>query len=95
MIAGVAGLVAGAMSRAADEYVSVGAQSDTEQADLARERKELSPNAEFERLDRTCAVDFFDTWASTGALERCNVRRPLFARSMKNATRDRARVRCA
>ncbi len=42
MIAGVAGLVAGAMSRAAGEYVSVGAQSDTEQADLARERKELS-----------------------------------------------------
>jgi hypothetical protein len=75
MIAGVAGLVAGAMSRAAGEYGSVGAQSDTEQADLARERKELSENAEFERLERTCAVDFFDTWASTGALERCNLRR--------------------
>ena len=42
LIAGVAGLVAGAMSMAAGEYVSVSSQSDTEQADLARERKELS-----------------------------------------------------
>ncbi len=49
LIAGVAGLVAGAMSMAAGEYVSVSSQSDTEQADLARERKELSENAEFER----------------------------------------------
>ncbi len=40
LIAGVAGLVAGAMSMAAGEYVSVNSQSDTEQADLARERKE-------------------------------------------------------
>ena len=44
VIAGVAGLVAGAMSMAAGEYVSVSSQSDTEQADLARERKELSAN---------------------------------------------------
>ena len=49
LIAGVAGLVAGAMSMAAGEYVSVSSQSDTEQADLARERKELSENIEFER----------------------------------------------
>src|SRR6476619_5024706 len=48
LIAGVAGLVAGAMSMAAGEYVSVSSQSDTEQADLARERKELSENIEFE-----------------------------------------------
>ncbi len=48
LIAGVAGLVAGAMSMAAGEYVSVSSQSDTEQADLARERKELSENPEFE-----------------------------------------------
>jgi len=41
MIAGTAGLVAGAMSMAAGEYVSVSSQSDTEQADLARERFEL------------------------------------------------------
>src|SRR6202790_2275623 len=41
LIAGVAGLVAGAMSMAAGEYVSVSSQSDTERADLAREREEL------------------------------------------------------
>jgi vacuolar iron transporter family protein len=48
LIAGVAGLVAGAMSMAAGEYVSVSSQSDSERADLARERKELSENPEFE-----------------------------------------------
>ncbi len=48
LIAGVAGLVAGAMSMAAGEYVSVSSQSDTEQADLARERRELSENTGFE-----------------------------------------------
>src|SRR5690242_5531094 len=48
LIAGVAGLVAGAMSMAAGEYVSVSSQSDTEQADLAREQKELGENIGFE-----------------------------------------------
>ena len=48
LIAGVAGLVAGAMSMAAGEYVSVSSQSDTEQADLARERAELRDNPAFE-----------------------------------------------
>ena len=48
LIAGVAGLVAGAMSMAAGEYVSVSSQSDTEQADLAREREELIGNVEAE-----------------------------------------------
>ena len=48
LIAGVAGLVAGAMSMAAGEYVSVSSQSDTEQADLSRERKELSESPESE-----------------------------------------------
>lgn len=42
LIAGVAGLVAGAMSMAAGEYVSVSSQSDTERADLAREKRELA-----------------------------------------------------
>src|SRR6266481_3271507 len=55
LIAGVAGLVAGAMSMAAGEYVSVSSQSDAEQADLARERKELSENAEFE-LDELAQI---------------------------------------
>src|SRR5450755_2723839 len=41
VVAGVAGLVAGAMSMAAGEYVSVHSQADTEEADLTRERKEL------------------------------------------------------
>ena len=49
LIAGVAGLVAGAMSMAAGEYVSVSSQSDTERADLERERKELGGNIEFEQ----------------------------------------------
>jgi len=48
LIAGVAGLVAGAMSMAAGEYVSVSSQSDTERADLARERKELAEQPAFE-----------------------------------------------
>ncbi len=48
MIAGTAGLVAGAMSMAAGEYVSVSSQSDTEAADLARETKELKEQPEFE-----------------------------------------------
>jgi VIT1/CCC1 family predicted Fe2+/Mn2+ transporter len=42
LVAGVAGLVAGAMSMAAGEYVSVSSQADTEQADIERERKELA-----------------------------------------------------
>jgi VIT1/CCC1 family predicted Fe2+/Mn2+ transporter len=48
LIAGVAGLVAGAMSMAAGEYVSVSSQADTERADLEREKVELAENAEFE-----------------------------------------------
>jgi VIT1/CCC1 family predicted Fe2+/Mn2+ transporter len=53
LIAGVAGLVAGAMSMATGEYVSVSSQSDTERADLARERRELSDNVEFEKQELT------------------------------------------
>ena len=49
LLAGVAGLVAGAMSMAAGEYVSVSSQSDTEMADLAREKCELSEGPEFEK----------------------------------------------
>lgn len=52
LVAGIAGMVAGAMSMAAGEYVSVSSQSDTEQADIARERQELAtqPEAEHEEL---------------------------------------------
>ena len=55
LIAGVAGLVAGAMSMAAGEYVSVSSQSDTERSDLTRERKELSDNPAFE-LEELAAI---------------------------------------
>lgn len=48
LVAGIAGLVAGAMSMAAGEYVSVSSQADTENADLARERRELKEQPEFE-----------------------------------------------
>jgi len=52
LIAGLAGLVAGAMSMAAGEYVSVSSQTDAESADLAREKRELAetPEAELEEL---------------------------------------------
>lgn len=52
LVAGVAGLVAGAMSMAAGEYVSVSSQADTEEADMARERHELAtqPGAELAEL---------------------------------------------
>jgi vacuolar iron transporter family protein len=49
LIAGLAGLVAGAMSMAAGEYVSVSSQADTEKADLAREKQELETDVEQER----------------------------------------------
>jgi VIT1/CCC1 family predicted Fe2+/Mn2+ transporter len=49
LVAGVAGLVAGAMSMAAGEYVSVSSQADTERADVARERRELATNQPAER----------------------------------------------
>lgn len=53
IIAGSAGLVAGAMSMAAGEYVSVSSQADTETADLNRETKELSANPEEEHAELT------------------------------------------
>lgn len=55
LVAALAGLVAGAMSMAAGEYVSVSSQTDAENADLAKERKELAemPEAELEELTRS------------------------------------------
>lgn len=53
LIAGLAGLVAGAMSMAAGEYVSVSSQTDAEQADIARETKELAETAEEELNELT------------------------------------------
>jgi VIT1/CCC1 family predicted Fe2+/Mn2+ transporter len=51
IIAGIAGLVAGAMSMAAGEYVSVSSQADTEEADLARERQELATEDKSEHAE--------------------------------------------
>jgi len=53
MITGVAGLVAGALSMAAGEYISVQSQADTEQADLARETRELAEEPESELVELT------------------------------------------
>ncbi len=51
MLAGVAGLVAGAMSMAAGEFVSVSSQADTEKADLSREKQELKDDPAFEAAE--------------------------------------------
>jgi VIT1/CCC1 family predicted Fe2+/Mn2+ transporter len=51
LLAALAGLVAGALSMAAGEYVSVSSQADTEKADLDRERRELASEPEFERAE--------------------------------------------
>lgn len=51
LIAGTAGLVAGAMSMAAGEYVSVSSQADTERADLAREQRELDADPDYEQAE--------------------------------------------
>jgi VIT1/CCC1 family predicted Fe2+/Mn2+ transporter len=52
-LAAIAGLVAGALSMAAGEYVSVSSQADTEEADLARERRELATSPDLERAELT------------------------------------------
>jgi vacuolar iron transporter family protein len=53
LLAGVAGLVAGATSMAAGEYVSVSSQRDAEQADIAREQRELDADPDFEQAELT------------------------------------------
>lgn len=80
LITGIAGLVAGAMSMAAGEYVSVSSQGDAEMADIARETKELETQPEFEReeligiyekrgLDRDLAEKVTDKLMAGNALE--------------------------
>jgi vacuolar iron transporter family protein len=79
LVSGVAGLVAGAMSMAAGEYVSVSSQADTEKADIAREMAELASQPEFERqelseiyvkrgLDETLALQVADQLMAKDAL---------------------------
>jgi VIT1/CCC1 family predicted Fe2+/Mn2+ transporter len=53
LVAGVAGLVAGATSMAAGEYVSVSTQRDAEQADIARERRQLAADPRLEQAELT------------------------------------------
>jgi VIT1/CCC1 family predicted Fe2+/Mn2+ transporter len=62
LVAGVAGLFAGAMAMAAGEYVSVSSQLDTETAELARERKELDENPDFE-LDELTTIYIKRAWS--------------------------------
>jgi vacuolar iron transporter family protein len=80
LITGVAGLVAGAMSMAAGEYVSVSSQGDAEKAEIARETRELETQPESEReeligiyekrgLDRALAEQVADRLMATNALE--------------------------
>jgi vacuolar iron transporter family protein len=80
LVTGIAGLVAGAMSMAAGEYVSVSSQGDAEKADIARETKELETQPEFEReeligiyekrgLDRALAEQVADKLMATNPLE--------------------------
>jgi len=57
LVAGVAGLVAGAMSMAAGEYISVHSQADTEQADLERERAELAADRGAEQIELTAIYE--------------------------------------
>lgn len=69
LVAGIAGLVAGAMSMAAGEYVSVSSQSDTENADLDRERVELATDAvnEHEELAAIYVARGLDTQLGAGS----------------------------
>lgn len=67
MLAGVAGLVAGAMSMAAGEYVSVSSQADTEHADLSIERKALAEHYELEQEE---LADIYETRGLTPELAR-------------------------
>ena len=79
ILTGVAGIIAGAMSMAAGEYVSVSSQSDSEAADLAREKDELALHPEQERrelaaiyikrgLHKELAIEVADALAAHGAL---------------------------
>lgn len=81
LIAGIAGLVAGSMSMAAGEYVSVSSQADTEAADLARERRELasSPDAEKAELVAIYVSRGLTAELATQVAEQLMARDPLEA----------------
>ena len=81
LIAGIAGLVAGSMSMAAGEYVSVSSQADTEAADLAKERRELasSPDAEKAELVAIYVSRGLTAELATQVAEQLMARDPLEA----------------
>jgi VIT1/CCC1 family predicted Fe2+/Mn2+ transporter len=81
LVAGIAGLVAGAMSMAAGEYVSVSSQADTEQADLARERGELATQgpAELAELTGIYVARGLDPALAKQVAEQLTARDPLAA----------------
>lgn len=81
LIAGVAGLMAGALSMAAGEYVSVSSQADTERADLARERVELqdSPERELAELQRIYVERGLDSQLAARVAEQLMARDALRA----------------
>lgn len=81
LVAGVAGLVAGSMSMAAGEYVSVSSQADTEQADLARERRELEtdPVGELAELTSIYVKRGLDASLATQVAEQLTARGALAA----------------
>jgi VIT1/CCC1 family predicted Fe2+/Mn2+ transporter len=83
LVAGVAGLVAGAMSMAAGEYVSVSSQADTEQADLARERQELAtdPSGELAELTAIYVKRGLDPALAKQVAEQLTARGALAAHS--------------
>jgi VIT1/CCC1 family predicted Fe2+/Mn2+ transporter len=81
LVAGIAGLAAGAMSMAAGEYVSVSSQADTERADLARERRELSdsPDLELQELRRIYMARGLDAELARRVAEQLTARDALTA----------------
>lgn len=81
LLAGLAGLVAGAMSMAAGEYVSVSSQADTERADLVRERRELTeaPEAELQELTNIYIGRGLDTGLARQVAEQLTARDVLAA----------------
>jgi len=81
LIAGVAGLVAGAMSMASGEYVSVSSQSDTERADLGRERAELAsqPALEHEELVQIYVKRGLDTGLARQVADQLTAKNALAA----------------
>ena len=73
LVAGLAGLVAGAMSMAAGEYVSVSSQSDTEAADLERERGELAANPKADTTTSRNLLHTSDISPRRNPVEKINV----------------------